>query len=37
MADLFLLLEKALREVAHGRLPPPDLLKPMISKVRLAF
>lgn len=33
MTDLLPLLEKALKEVAHGRLPPPDVLKPLISKV----
>ncbi|KAL4429561.1 hypothetical protein ABPG77_008610 [Micractinium sp. CCAP 211/92] len=32
MEEVLLLLEKAFREVAHGRLPPPDILKPLISK-----
>lgn len=33
MGEVLLLLEKAFKEVAHGRLPPPDILKPLISKV----
>lgn len=32
MADLVALLRKALEEVTRGRVPPPEVLKPLISK-----
>jgi len=33
MLDLLQLLKAAMAEVLHGRVPPPDILKPLISKV----